>query len=205
VEFSWLAWFVTTIVVVVEGLVSLCEGTFSRLQNKLPRIRLSFLWHWAVSIGDLIILPVFNGFVASHLHFSLWQWGALLLASLVVTLACHYAWWPAEQKALGFIYPDWNGSGKERKFWYRDLSLAGWVHVEFMTVQLAVIVGYILTPMPADIVQLVGVIFLIFVPFGVIEPGVVEGWPLSKEKKLATFGIAVALWLIVIGATWIKM
>lgn len=204
-EFSWLAWLMTVAVVVGEGLVSAWEGTFSRKQMRSPPIRLSFLWHWGVVIGDLCILPIFNGLVIPYLHLSPLEFAAFLFVSFIATLACHFAWWPTTEKALGFIYADWNGSGKIREFWYRDITVAGWMHVIFMTAELVVIVLYILTPMPSDIARIIGTIFLVFIPFGVIEPGVVEGWPLSGEKMLVTFSFSIVLWLVVISVTWLKM
>lgn len=205
VEFSWLAWLVTIAFVVAEGLVSVRERTFSRKQMRSLPIRLSFLWHWGVVIGDLCILPIFNGLVVPYFHLSLLECVAFLFVSFAVTLVCHFAWWPTTEKALGFIYADWNGSSGIREFWYRDITVAGWMHVMFMTVELVAIALYILVPMPGSIVWRVGIIFLVFVLLGVIEPGVIEGWPLSRKKILATFGFAITLWFVVIAVTWFKM
>ncbi len=204
-EFYWQAYFSTVALVCYEGLCAICEKTFSRKQGRTPHIRLSFLWHWGVVVGDLIILPVFNGIVIPYLNFPIWGWSLFFLASLAITFYCHKAWWPTSEKALGFVYPDWERSGRDKKLWYRDMSLAGGIHFIFMTLQLVIIFGYIFTAMPDEIVWQVCTIFLIFILFGVIEPGVVEGWPLSKEKKLITLGTAIALWLIVGVVTCIKL
>ena len=204
-EFSWKIWAITVGIVIIEGLWAFLENTFSCKQNRKQPIRLSFLWHWGVSIGDLVILPVFNGFVIPYFHFPAKVYAAFLLVSLIGTYLCHKAWWPTSEKALNFMCPDWEGSKKDKKYWYRDATVAGYIHFVFMTLQLVVIFGYIFTTFPSEMVLRVCIIFLIFIPFGVIEPGVVEGWPLSKEKKLVTFGIAVALWTVVGVVTWIKL
>ena len=204
-EFSWKMWFVTVSFVIFEGYWSFLEKTFSRRQKRKQPIRLSFLWHWGVSIGDLVILPVFNGFVIPYFNFPAWAYASFFLASLAITFYCHWAWWPTSEKALNFMCPDWEGSKKVRKDWYKDATVAGYVHFIFMTMQLIVIFGYIFTTFPNEMVWKVCAIFLVFIPFGVIEPGVVEGWPLSREKKVVTFGIAIALWTVVGVITWLKL
>jgi len=191
--------------VIIQSLFSCKDKTFSRLQNRNPAIRLSFLWHWGVSVGDLLILPIFNGIVIPHIHLSICSGMLLLYAALLIALFCHKGWWPKEEKALGFIMPDWENSGRDADLWHRDMSYAGWMHFVFMVAQLVIIGGYLLSPMPKEVVQLTGVIFMIFIPVAVIEPGVVEGWPLSKGKMLLTAGVAVVLWSIVAAATWIKL
>jgi hypothetical protein len=204
-KFSWLMYLITVALVCFEGIWAIREKTFSRKQVRKQPIRLTFLWHWGVVVGDLIILPFFNGLVIPYFSFPPWVYALFFLASLAITFYCHYAWWPTSEKALNFMCPDWEESGKDRKLWYKDATVAGYIHFVFMTLQLVVIFGYIFTHMPSEVVWRVCVIFLVFVPFGVIEPGVVEGWPLSKKKKLVTFGIAVALWAVVGVATWLKL
>lgn len=214
-EFSLTFYLVTIIVVSVEGFFSILEGTFSRLQNRNPPVRLTFLWHWGVSIGDWIILPIFNGIIFSRLDFSRMvkipfinfqfsQWLFFPVAA-VITWYCHKAWWPSSEKALNFMCPNWKRSGKDRNFWYRDMTIAGWIHFVFMIVEVAVIAGYIFTPMPKEVVWRTFFIFLAFIPLGVIEPGVVEGWPLSTGKKIATAGTAIALWSLLTVVTWAKL
>lgn len=168
-------------------------------------MRLTFLWHWGVVVGDLLILPVFNGLVVPYFNFTTSELFLYLVSALVITSVAHWAWWPTSEKALNFMCPDWGRSGKDGRYRYRDMSVAGWIHFIFMTIQLILIMKYVSTPMSADVVLVIGVIFLVFVPFGVIEPGVIEGWPLSRNKKFVTFGIALVLWAIVGVVTWLKL
>ena len=204
-EFSWLAFFVTISVVCVEGVFAFRNKTFSRKQMRRPPVRLTFLWHWGVVVGDLVILPVFNGIVAPYVHLALWQCIVFSLTAPMITWSCHRAWWPTSEKSLNFMSPDWRRSLKQRGCWHADMSSAGWIHFMFMVGQLIMIMGYVFNPMPKELIQQVCIIFLVFIPFGVIEPGVVEGWPLSTGKKIATFGIAIALWSLVGAVTWLKL
>lgn len=204
-KFSWLAYFITVGLVIYEGIWAFREKTFSRKQCRKQPVRLTFLWHWGVVVGDLIILPFFNGMTIPYFSFSPWVYALFFLASLAITFYCHYAWWPRSENALNFMCPNWEGSGKNRKLWYKDATVAGYIHFMFMTAQLVVIFTYIFSPMPKEVIWQVCVIFLVFIPFGVIEPGVIEGWPLSKEKKLVTFSIAIALWAVVVAVTSLKL
>jgi len=204
-NFSVLVALLNFVYVFFEGIVSWQEKTFSRLQKRKPSIRLSFLWHWGASVGDMLILPIFNGMVIPHIHLPIHYWILLSFAAINITLFCHKGWWPKEEKAFGFIMADWENSGKDPDLWYRDMSSAGWMHFVFMSAQLTIIGGYLLSPMPKEIVHQTAILFTLFVPFAVIEPGVVEGWPLSKAKKILTAKVTIALWAIVAAATWIKL
>ena len=203
--FSLTVALATSVYVVFEGLISLLEGTFSRKQWRMQPIRLTFCWHWGVCIGDLILLPIFNGLVIGHLKLSIITWGMLFLVSAPITWLFHAAWWPLNENAFNFMVPNWSKSRQDRFSWYKDMTCAGWMHFIFMIGALMIILAYVMSPMPAGIVKNVCLIFLIFIPFGVIEPGVVEGWPLSRKKKEQTLGIACALWSVVGVVTWCKL
>ena len=54
--------------------------------------------------------------------------------------------------------------------WTRDLSWAGWAHVVYVAAELALLVGFLLHPMPATTVILVTAIFTLHVPLGLLQP-----------------------------------
>lgn len=203
-EFSVAVAFWTFAFVVVEGMVSWVEGNFFRKQKTRP-VRLTFIWHWGVVVGDLVLLAIFNGLIMPYVLAPMTVMFPLVAISLSLTCLCHKAWWPREEKSLNFMVPNWDASNRVSKFWYRDMTAAGWMHFVFMTVQLVIIGLYLYSPMPSQVVRTVAVIFFVFVPVAIIEPGVVEGWPLSKPKIIATAGMAIVLWVIVGLATWVKL
>ncbi|MCX6761783.1 MAG: hypothetical protein NTY33_02985 [Candidatus Moranbacteria bacterium] len=176
--------FLTIAVVIAEGLVACYDGTFSSIQRK--HVNLSFLKHWGVSIGDLFIFPLINAFIIPRLNFNLWYILGFVLA-LVITLLCHRAWWPGPQdeNAQGFILmnnppllPTRHCFSKS--YWYLAITRAGWIHIFFMTCQLAILGGYILTPMPRPVVNAVSLLLAVFLPLGVIEPGIVQSGGIKK-------------------------
>ena len=203
-DFSWSAYISTILFVLFETMLSWRDKTFSRKQKREPPIRISFLWHWGLCIGDLVILPVFNGLVIPHLHFSYLHIVPLFFSAMITTL-CHHAWWPKDPSALGVVFPDWRRSERMETFWYRDLSPAGWAHALFMTVQIVLIASYIFTPMPEKVVRLSSALFMLFIPFGVIEPGMAECWPPTNKKVAQSLAIAFSLWVLVFFVGWLKM
>ena len=54
--------------------------------------------------------------------------------------------------------------------WWRDLSWSGWAHVAYVTGELALLVGFLLHPMPSDVVMLLAMIFTIHVSIGLLQP-----------------------------------
>jgi hypothetical protein len=54
--------------------------------------------------------------------------------------------------------------------WWRDLSWSGWAHVVYVSGELALLVGFLLHPMPSDVVILLAMIFTIHVSIGLLQP-----------------------------------
>jgi hypothetical protein len=186
-EFSWLAFVLTGVVVLVEAFFVWRDGNLSRRQKNCAN--LSFLLHWGVSIGDLIILSIVNGIIIPNLKWSVGWFSIyehMFVASILITWFCHKLWWPTTVKSLGFIFPNWNGSNRLKRFWYRDISKAGWIHFIFMTFQLVALMAYMITPMPDKVVLIIGGLFLIFLPVSTVEPGYIQ----SGDKKPSALNIA---------------
>jgi hypothetical protein len=204
-QFSVWAALLTALIVIIEAIISFSEKTFSRKQG---RVNLSFCWHWGVSIGDLVILPVVNGLVVPHLSFGIWFFIFLGL-SFNITWFCHKAWWPDPQNSLaqGFIFANAKSGHIHRNLWYRDMTWAGWIHFLFMTIQIVILGGYLITPMPKDIVSLISWIFIVFIPVAVIEPGIIQTGGLQKltrKDQILTLGMTLALYGLLVIAYLIK-
>jgi hypothetical protein len=207
VDFSWVVVFLSLSVttVVVEGVLSWNEGTFWPHQVGGKAVKLPFILHGGVVLGDLILLPYAFSFWASELRIPLWLWGALFFLALWITWLCHRAWWFQCERQPGFMYPDRQESWGDPTKWFLDLPGSAWVHFVYMTGALVFIGAYIWSPMDPGIVWQTFWIFVVFVPTAIIEPGIVQGWPPTRKDILISVGVAIVLWGVIVLVTWIKL
>lgn len=204
-EFSWPVSLISALVVVCEGAVSWSEKTFWPGQKGGKPIKLPFVLHGGVVIGDLFLLSYTYGIWAAYLHVPPWLWIIFFFVSLGITWFCHRAWWFMCEKQPGFMYPDRHRSKGDQKIWYHDLPISAWIHVAYMTVSLMLIGGYLYSPMSEEVVLRTFWIFFLFVPVAVIEPGIVQGWPPTKKDIMISIRVAYLLWVVVVVVTLIKM
>jgi hypothetical protein len=213
-RFSWIACFITMAVVILEGIFAWLDGSFSRRQWR--HLRLSFLWHWGVSIGDLVILPIINGLIIPYLiidwdlsphglFVKLLIYSAFLAGSFFVTKWCHKLWWPAKKEDFGHIFSNWFGSRGRRNLWFEDLTWSGAVHFIFMIVQLVIVASYLLTPMPREVVMSVGILMAIFLPIATIEPGIVVEEYVLPDQWEVWGSMFIGEMMLVAFATYVKM
>lgn len=193
-------------IVVVEGFLSWLEGTFWFRQKFGNRnLKLPFLLHGGVVVGDFILLPLAFFLWAPYLEVPMWLWVTFFFVSFIITWLCHRGWWFACEYEPGFMYPNRLKSWGNENVWYRDLPTSAWIHFIYMMGALILIGGYIYTPMPSMVVWKTFWIFVVFVPVAIIEPGIVQAWPPTKKSLQLAFGITVILWSIVGLVTWIKL
>ena len=205
-EFNFLAAILSVFVVVIEGLASWREKTFSPFQRGgCKKIKLYFLYHGAVVAGDLIILSCLFGIWFNHYSIPWSVWLIFFLISLFITWKCHQGWWHGCKDQPGFMYPDQDASAGQAEYWYRDLPDSAWVHFIYMVGALMNIGAYICSPMPKDVVMTTFWLMIAFVPVAIIEPGIVQGWPIKKKDVVLSGGIAIVLWSIIGLVTWIKL
>ncbi len=204
-EFSpWLAG-AAVFVVLLEGLASWSEKTFWPRQRGGPPIKLPFVWHGGVVVGDLILLPYLFGLWAPRFQIPMWLWIIFFPVALVITWYCHRAWWFLCEKQPGFMYPNRQKSEGDPRIWFHDLPRSALIHFGYMTATLMLIGGYLCSPMTAEVMWQTFWVLVIFVPVAIIEPGIVQGWPLTKKDVTINVGIAVALWTIIGLVTWAKL
>ena len=103
------------------------------------------------------------------------------------------------------MYPNQRKSEGKARYWYRDLPPSAWIHFIYMVLAIVYIGGYIIRPMPEEIIWKTFWIFLVFVPIAIIEPGIVQGWKPTKKDILMSVGTAIVLWVVVGLVTWIKL
>jgi hypothetical protein len=196
--FSWTIFFFTIGVVFIEMLAAWKEKTFSRKQNS--KINVYLLRHWGIVIGDLILLPIFNGLIIFYFNFSLSIYVIFAILSFLLTWIAHRLWWPSWEYEFNFMTPNWEASRKNPKHWYKDLTLAGWTHFLFMTAELVIIAGYIFSRVPSNIVWYSFFIFIIFIPVAFIKPEL----DIKRPMKNIILN-AVALYLLLFLVTYLKL
>jgi hypothetical protein len=204
-NFTWIPAFVSVMVVIWEGTASWKEKTFAPFQKNCRKIKLFFIFHGGVVAGDLFILSYLYCIWAGHFSIPWWLWVEFFPISFAITWKCHRAWWDMCKDQPGFMYPDRNESGGDPALWYRDLPDSAWIHVAYMTGSIMMIGGYIFSAMPSDIVWRTFWAFMLFVPLAIIEPGIVQGWPLKRKDVMISIGSAIALWALVGLVTWLKL
>ncbi len=82
-EFSWLVAAITFFAMLIEAGISYEEKTFWRSQRR--NVRMTFLWNWAISIGGLVILPIFNAIIVSQLRCELRLYAIGCLTGMFIT------------------------------------------------------------------------------------------------------------------------
>ena len=145
--------------------------------------------------GDLLILPIAAASIIPRLDAR--ARSATLLLSLFavavgLSLFAHAQWsaMGAILQTTDHVFPT-HASG----LWYRDISVAGWMHVAYMALQLAVFLGYIAVPMPREVILLVSGLLSVHLVIGQIEPG----WYSTGEIWVARNVIPTGMCLVI---TW---
>jgi len=174
---SQIAFWVTVAVWLVQAGLSQIEGTLC-LEQLLERkvevsfhgryrwqhLPMSFLNNWSVSIGDLFFISTFNGLVVPHLWPMAgwwWKYPLCFFCAIAATWVIHKAWWRHDEN-LGHVFASWEKSGRQDKNWQKDVTMAGRVHYLFMVIQVAVMLVYIITPMPGVVVFGVNALLSVF-------------------------------------------
>lgn len=203
-QISWAAINISVAVVLFEGILSFFEETFWFSQKVGERIKLPFLMHGGVVVGDLIIFSYLFGIWIPQLVVPWWLWIVFFPVSLVITWYCHKGWWFACEFQPGFMYPNRDASRGDPELWHRDLPYSAWVHFVFMTAAIMFIGAYIYSPMPVEVVKRTALLMIIFVPVAIVEPGIVQAWPPTKKDLGNSAIITWALWALIVLVTWAK-
>jgi hypothetical protein len=124
--------------------------------------------------GDLVLLPLANAVIVAHLDAGLWI-AAALVAALALSIWVHIHWYRGDATRAHSREHMW--PSRPHGSWWRDLSWAGWAHVAYVAGELAILAGFLLHPMPAEVVALVCVVFTLHVPLGLLQPR----WYLTGE------------------------
>lgn len=185
VRFSSTAFSCTVLAVIISGAISWAEGT---LTNK--RVTMGFLNHGGMW-SDLIVMPVVMGLAVPYFVRNRSLVISLLLFALVVTVIAHILWarWFRADRITGHIFPS-----HETGTWYLDISTAGWMHVLVMTLLLAAMFMYSLSPLPVEAVVGISLLLTVHMFIATLQPGwyctgKLWSWTNFGPPILATFAV----------------
>lgn len=187
-EWSWTAWLISVAAVVVSALTAWLEGNWS----ERPGLDMGFVNHGGMW-GDLLLVPVANAVIVPYLPVGPWTIGAIGLAT-IASVSAHIHWYRGDQMthSAEHMWP-----AREQNSWWRNLSWAGWAHVIYVAGELSLVVGFLLHPMPSDVVLLVTAIFTIHVPIGVLQPRYfLTGHVTSDTERPLLLPLLLALWTV---------
>jgi hypothetical protein len=150
--------------------------------------------------SDLVLLSIANAVIVPHLTIDWWIAGALIV-STVASAWVHGHWYHPQPSDVDAPLPrgDHMWPSHASGSWARDLSLAGWAHVAYVAAELSLLVGFLLHPIPDDVVLLVAAIFTIHVPIGLLQPrwflsghiATVQEQPLLAPLLLTLWGVTM--------------
>jgi hypothetical protein len=188
---SWseATWIVSVAAVAVSGAVAAAEGHWRRS----ARVRVGFASHGGMW-GDVVLLPIVNALIVPWVAGGAWLVLPLLVGA-AASVALH-AWWHGghEHGLRDHMWPSRPTGG-----WRSDLSWAGWCHVVYVAVEVAVLAAYAVTPMPARVVVLVSVLLTAHVPLGVILPAWSATRRVFRKDLWQTVLAIAAIWAVAVG------
>lgn len=161
-DFHGTAWLLSVVAVVISGGVAWLEGNFRRR----PGLDMGFVNHGGMW-GDLVLLPVANAVIVPHLAAGAWIAAALAI-TLALSVWVHVHWYRGVRPGAHRREHMW--PARRAETWWRDLSWAGWAHVLYVAGELAILIGFLLFPVPGDVIVAVCAIFTLHVPLGLLQP-----------------------------------
>lgn len=187
-DWSSAAWLISVAAVVVSGAVAWCEGCWARR----PGLDMGFANHGGMW-SDLLLLPIANAVTLPHLTVGPWIAGAVLLSAMASGWV-HYHWYRSwsTSHSCEHMWPC-----RPAGTWYRDLSVAGWLHVLYVTGELTILIGFLIHPMPDATVLVVAAVFTIHVPIGLLQPRwFLNGRIASLRQQPLLLPCLAALWIV---------
>ena len=203
-HWSWTAWVVTVAAVALSGAVAAIEGNFQRG----ARLDMGFVDHGGMW-GDLVLLSAANALVIPHVAAaaSLLPRSAAsaapgtfahilcFVAGFALSVLAHRRWYRGERGGRPWREHMW--PTRPHGTWVRDLSAAGWLHLLYMSGQLAIVLAYAITPMPAPAVWAVSGLLSVHVPLGLLQPAraVTGRWNAGASRPMLA-GVLLAIWFV---------
>lgn len=189
---SWVAWAISVAAVALSGAVAAWEGHWRRSD----RVQVGFAGHGGMW-GDAVLLACVNALVVPWIAPGWWLVGPLVVGT-AAAVALH-AWWHGGH-GVGLREHMWPARPTGR--WHTDLSWAGWCHAVYVAFEVALLVAYVVTPMPASVILLVSALLTIHVPIGVLLPP----WSATRRVHRADLwqvaSAIAAVWAVAAAKLW---
>ena len=80
--------------------------------------------------------------------------------------------------------------------WQADLSWAGWCHVVYVALEMALLLAYVVTPLPTGMVVLISLLLSAHVPLGVLVPAWTAARRIFREDVWQTAVAIAAIWAV---------
>jgi hypothetical protein len=195
VEWSWATWFISVLAVLISGALAALQHNFTRR----PGLDMGFVQHGGMW-GDFVLLPIANAAIVPHLAAGPWLVAALSIG-LALSVWVHIHWYRGDRAVTDVKSPA-HGSehmwpSRRHGSWWRDLSWAGWAHVFYVAGELTVLIGFLLFPVPAAAVAVVGAVFTLHVPLGLLQPRwYLTGEIASVRQQPLLLGLLAVLWVV---------
>lgn len=186
--FSWTAWLISVIAVVVSGAIAASEGNWRRR----PGLEMGFVNHGGMW-GDLVLLPIANAAIVPHIDVDIWL--ALAVAVCGVASAWVHIHWYRGQTVTHSREHMW--PSRPHGVWWRDLSWSGWAHVLYVIGELSVLVGFLIYAMPDEVIAVVAIIFTLHVPLGLLQPRwFLTGQIATPRQQPLLLPLLATLWVV---------
>ena len=192
-SFSRVAWGVSMLYMILAAYVSWKEGTF-----KSGSVTMGFVEH--------------GGMWGDFYYFAHCEWTDCSLPSpaydetlrgiiWLISLRCHRD--PFRSRTMGR-----HGAGGRHEqissfpgtapaSWYGDMSLSGFLHLAYMSVELTLVLGYAVMPMPVKRVLLISGLLTVHLIVGQVQPGWYSTGTIWTARTIVpTLATVLLTWLI---------
>ncbi|MFA6255357.1 MAG: hypothetical protein WC675_05015 [Patescibacteria group bacterium] len=156
------------------------------------------LWKHGGIWGDLLLFAVINAVVWNHLRLpGLWVVVVILIIADTAAIGMHKMWFAGQEGMTSGIWPTWPNNGC-----WGGMSPAGFMHVAFMTTQIAILLLFVLSPAPPSVVWTAAILLTAFWPISVLQPC----WYITS-KWIDAMAITNSAIMVVgtWGACWVKL
>jgi hypothetical protein len=164
-SFSLTAWAVSTLYMALAAYVAWQENTFTSKSVTLGFVNHGGMW------GDFLILPLVNGLIVPYIPRITFKRSMVacgfLACAVILTLLAHRQW-AAFGEALGttdFVFPNHSVG-----VWYNDLSVSGYMHIVYMSLELTLIFIYAVISIPVPRIFWISSLLTMHLVLGQVQP-----------------------------------
>jgi hypothetical protein len=191
-SFSIITWLASVLYMVLAAYVARKEGVYTSRSVTIGFINHGGMW------GDFLVLPLVNGLIVPCVpritaKRAIIGCGFLACAAIIAFFAHEH--WAAIGKATGttdFVFPS-HSSGA----WYNDLSISGYMHMVYMSVELSLLLAYAVVSMPVPKILWISGLLTTHVILGQVQPSWYStGTIWNARTMVPTVTTVLLTWLV---------